>query len=241
LYLFVYKMNMTSQPTEICIMPTESRKRPTQQRKGYPGPVVDVSKKNWDITIPLISQIVIVAVAIIGCISAVTVAFLGSPVVPYLLPLTSTPTFTSVPPSDTPTHTAIPSATFTDTPTVVATLTPSETPTPSPTSTETPVPPKMVVVLWANKYGGNVPFTAQFSAADSYVQLPDGTKSYCTPSACTFTWAVYYADNQQAVATPMSWRETFASTFYRETLYYIQVTVCQGDICGSGQTQVEGR
>jgi hypothetical protein len=222
-------------------MPTESRKRPTQQRKSYPGPTQVEAKKDSNVTLVLISQIVLIVTAIIGCISAVTVAFLGSPVVPYLFPLTSTPTFTLVLPSDTPTHTAIPSATFTDTLTVVATLTPSETPTPSPTSTETPIPPKMVVVLWANKYAGNVPFTAQFSAADSYVQLPDGTKSYCTPSTCTFTWAVHYADNQQVIATPMPWRETFASTFYRETLYYIQVMVCQGDICGSGQTQVEGR
>ena len=152
-----------------------------------------------------------------------------------------TPTSVIFMPSDTPTFTAIPSATFTNMPFTTFTPVPSETFMPSPMPTETPIPPQMMIVLRANKYGGETPLNVQFSAEGSYVQSADGTKSYCTHSTCTYTWTVAYTNDQRIVATPRAWQETFAYNFSRRGLYYVKVTVCQGSICGSSNIQVEGR
>jgi hypothetical protein len=190
-----------------------------------------------------------IKVAIIGAAATVFVGFLGfGPISRWfeerLFP-SPTPTSVVVTLTDTPTNTITPSAAFTDTPSATFMPTPSEMPTPSATSTETPtatpVPPQMIVVTWANKYAGDVPLAIKFAAKNSYVQFADGTKSYCTPSTCTFTWSVEKAIPQNVIATPRLWQESFAYTFNKEGLYYVKVTVCQNGICGSSQIQIQGR
>lgn len=221
---------------------TRNAAKSSKRDKPETSPPREPQKNDQGLTVVVITQIAVVIVAVVGCLSAVTVALLDSPVVPRLLPPTSTipPTLTPV---DTPTDTAIPSATHTFMPSAEPTSTPYIIPTLTATLTpsDTPVPPRMVVIPWANKYGGEVPLKVQFSVRGSYVELADGTRSYCVPTTCSYTWSVLFTTMNQIVSTPKPWQETFAFTFNKKGLYHIEVTVCQGDICGSARIQVEGR
>lgn len=105
----------------------------------------------------------------------------------------------------------------------------------------TPAPPTMVVVLWANKYGGNLPLSVKLTAENSYMQFYDGTKIYCTSSICTFIWSVIDVNNNRIVATPTPGQESFTYTFYKQGLYFVRVTVCLGSNCSSTEIQFEGR
>ncbi|MBI5296954.1 MAG: hypothetical protein HY869_15845 [Chloroflexi bacterium] len=211
--------------------------------KGQATSAKETQKQDANVTITLIIQTAGIVIAVIGCLSAVTVALLDSPVVSQLLPPTSTIPPTLTPPVDTPPDTAVPSATHTFMPSAEPTSTPYIIPTLTATLTpsDTPVPPRMVVIPWANKYGGPVPLKVQFSVRGSYVELADGTRSYCAPSTCSYTWSVLFTTMNQIVSTPKPWQETFAFTFNKKGLYHIEATVCQGDICGSARIQVEGR
>lgn len=222
---------------------TRNAAKNSKRDKPETSPPQEPQKNDRGVTIVVITQIAVVIVAVVGCLSAVTVALLDSPVVPRLLPPTSTIPPTLTPPVDTPTYTAVPSATHTFMPSTEPTSTPYIIPTLTATLTpsDTPVPPRMVVIPWANKYGGEVPLKVQFSVRGSYVELEDGTRSYCTPSTCSYTWSVVFTTMNQIVSTPKPWQETFAFTFNKKGLYHIEVTVCQEEVCGSTRIQVEGR
>jgi len=201
----------------------------------------ETSKKDPVVTVALIAQTAGVVIAIIGCISAVLVALLDSPLITPLIPLTSTVTAsvtstgTAIPPTFTE---VLPSATWLSTETSIPSATATLTFTPSPT----PVPPKMVIKPWANRYGGEVPLNIQFSVNGSYVEFADGSRSYCSSGACRYTWSVFFVGLNRTIATPQPWQETFGFTFSRVGLYRVIVKVCQGDdICDEKEIQIEGR
>lgn len=178
-----------------------------------------------------------IIVAIIGILGTLaTVIFAFPPFIRWVDSVwfpSPTSTVTIAVPAAAATETLLPPATDNGTPFAF----PVETSIP----TFTPIPPRMVVVTWANKYAGDVPLTVKFSAEDSYMEFSDGSRAYCTPSTCTFVWSVFNVTLNGVVATPQSWRESFTYTFYKEGLYYVKVTVCQGGVCADGQIQVEGR
>jgi hypothetical protein len=103
--------------------------------------------------------------------------------------------------------------------------------------TETPVPPKMMVVVQANKRGGSTPLAVKFNAVDSFLQFVDGRQSKCDQYNCKYTWSIYDPD-KKIVGGPIEWRESYSYTFSRPGLYMVKVSICQGDVCGDGSITI---
>jgi hypothetical protein len=189
-----------------------------------------------------------ILVAAIGAAATVLAALIGSifafPPIQHWFETKMFPPTPTVTASVTSTETAIltvlsetPSATWFPTETVIPSVTSTLTFTPSPA----PVPPKMVIKPWANRYGGEVPFNIQFGVNGSYVEYADGERSYCSSSVCKYYWSVILVPSNKIIATPQPWQETFGFSFTKVGLYKVVVKICQENICGEYEFQVEGR
>lgn len=202
-----------------------------KDRRDQPAHVStqEAQKRDTNVAATIITQIAVVIVAAIGCISAVSVAFLNSPLVPRLFP--PTPTVALV--AETPTVTPIlPTVTFTPfnlpaTPTEVQLPSLTE---PLPTSTIEPAISKMTVILTASMEEGKSPLPVNFNARDSFVQFADGNVAACGSTGfCTFTWAIYR--DQKRVVAPFQGQGTFSYTFSGRGVYSVTVYVCREDTC----------
>ncbi|MFZ5878208.1 MAG: hypothetical protein ACOY0R_02445, partial [Chloroflexota bacterium] len=245
LFRHQYRIKSSSQPREVRIMTHRS----TPHAKPTSDSGIRRRKRQKKLNDAVIA-------AFIGAAATIIVAFLGFPPLIQLAQAKWFPTLTStVAVSATPTDTFTPSATCTETPYASVTPFPSETvvqvvtetisipptSTETSTSTSTPVPPKMVIETWANRYAGAVPLTVQFRVKESYVLFPDGSRSYCSLSACSYEWSVFFATSNKMVTTPQPWQDTFGFTFTNVGLYHVVVRVCQGKICGEAVIPIEGR
>ncbi len=202
---------------------------------------VDSSKKSVDqATLTSITQI---AVAIIGVIGTIAVAWLSyqaslpKPTPVAVLPSTPMPsataffTATAIIFTDTPSPTILPSLTST-TPT---TIVPSETITLLPQ-------PKLIVILAANKSTGNTPLKVKMDARESYLTAYDGQKYVCRNGPCSYSWKVYFNDQQVGKADNSG--GTFDYTFGKRGTYKVTVWVCRGRDkvdCGSGVIQITAK
>lgn len=202
-----------------------------KDRRNQPAhaSIQEVQKRDTNVTATLITQVAVVIVAAIGCISAVSVAFLNSPLVPRLFPPTSTVTLVVETPTMTP---ILPTITFTPfnlppTPTETQLIPLME---PLPTSTVEPAISKMTVILTASMEEGKSPLPVNFNARGSFVQFVDGSVAACgSTSFCTFTWAIYR--DQKRVVAPFQGQGTFSYTFSGKGVYSVTVYVCRVDSC----------
>lgn len=185
--------------------------------------------RDTNVMATIITQVAVVIVAAIGCISAVSVAFLNSPLVPRLFPPTSTATLVVETPAMTP---ILPTITFTPfnllpTPTETQLIPLTE---PLPTLTIEPTISKMTVILTASMEEGKSPLPVSFNARDSFIQFADGSVAACgSTSFCTFTWAIYR--DQKRVVAPFQGQGTFSYTFSGRGVYSVTVYVCRVDAC----------
>lgn len=203
-------------------MSRKTAKNQNQDRPAGEAPP-ETSKKDTTVTVALIAQTAGIVIAIIGCVSAVLVALLNSPLIPHLVPPTSTPALVS----ETPISTLIPLATA-ETP--FAETAPPSTETPIQVPTVEPAASTMTVILTASLTEGGSPLPVNFNARDTFVQFADGSVLACgTTSFCTYTWAVYR--NQKQVVAPFQGAGTFSYTFSGKGQYSVTVYVCRTTIC----------
>lgn len=203
-------------------MSRKTAKNQNQDRPAGEAPP-ETSKKDTTVTVALIAQTAGIVIAIISCVSAVLVALLNSPLIPRLVPPTSTPALVS----ETPVSTLIPLATA-EIP--FAETTPPSTETPTQVPTVEPAASTMTVILTASLTEGGSPLPVNFNARDTFVQFADGSVLACgTTSFCTYTWAVYR--NQKQVVAPFQGAGTFSYTFSGKGQYSVTVYVCRTTIC----------
>jgi hypothetical protein len=173
-------------------------------------------------------------IAIIGLIGTITVALIAFPPIQTWwnnrLNPTPTPIFFA-------TETFTPSAIEIPIFTLEITSTASPTETIQPTSTETPTltlsTQVMMAQLTTNASEGKVPFTVNFNAKSSYVDVQGGDDLFCTfENVCTYTWSVRLDGNN--VYGPTLGGSAFSYTFSSKGSYIVVVNVCRGktqDIC----------
>lgn len=189
-----------------------------------------------------------IIVAVIGAVSIIVAAWLGSPIIERLFPTnapSSTPTiFVSETPtlplatleSETP---ILPQATLeSDTPTFVF------TDTPLPTITVSPPPDvaeeQMTVVFFANPLDGKAPLRVNFNARESFVTLPDGNIIACGATRlCDYTFTVLSGGN--VVKTDGNTDGLYSYKFEKRGQYVVMVTVCRDQTCGGSRVTVTVR
>ncbi len=161
-------------------------------------------------------------------------ASLPKPTPTVIIPSTpipsSTPFFadTSIVFTDTPSPTILPSLTST----IPTTVVPSETITLLPQ-------PKLIVLLTTNKSTGNTPLKVKMDARESYLTAYDGQKYVCRNGPCSYTWKIYFNDQQVGKADNSG--GTFDYTFGKRGTYKVTVWVCRGRDkvdCGGGGIQI---
>lgn len=191
-----------------------------------------------------------IIVALIGAVSVIVAAWLGSPIIGRLFPTpapSSTPTPT-VYVSETPT---LPQATLeSETPILPQAPLESVTPTfvftdiPLPTFTASPPPDEaeeeMTVVFFGNPLDGKVPLRVNFNARESFVTFPDGSTIACgTTRLCDYTFKVVL--NGTTVATDSNTDGLYSYKFGKKGQYIVMVTVCRDETCGGSRVTVNVR
>jgi hypothetical protein len=107
----------------------------------------------------------------------------------------------------------------------------------TPTFTEMPTALKnsqiMFAQMTASASEGKVPFTVNFNAKSSYVDVQGGDDLFCTfENVCNYTWSVRLDGNN--VYGPTLGGSAFSYTFSSKGSYIIVVNVCRGktqEIC----------
>jgi hypothetical protein len=210
-------------------------KSDTKPRKKKAGSKNKLESAAW-------STIAQIGVALIGLIGTITVAWFSyksnhpDPLpIPTFTPtalLSPTPVFTDEPIrlTDMPSPVSLPSLTSTP----YITVPPTETAT-----IELSPAPKLIVLLTANKSAGNKPLKVKMDARESYLTTYDGQKYVCRNGPCSYSWRVYF--NDQQVGKADNSRGTFDYTFGKRGTYKVTVWICRGQDkvdCGSGAIQI---
>lgn len=175
-----------------------------------------------------------VLIAIIGLIGTITVALIAFPPIqnwwnnrlnPTPIPIFFiTETFTpSVP------ETPIFTLEFTSTTSPTETIMPPFIETPTTITNSQTMFPQMT----ASASEGKVPFTVNFNAKGSYVDVQGGDDLFCTfENVCNYTWSVRLDGNN--VYGPTLGGSAFSYTFSSKGSYIVVVNVCRGktqEIC----------
>ena len=182
-----------------------------------------------------------IAIAIIGVIGTITVAWLSYqanqhppteiPVAASIIATSSpAPTKTPIPVTETSPPIASPSSTSTITITVTAIETITLTPAPI-----------LIAFIDNDRSAGRPPLTVNFDARDSYLIASDGQQYPCRNGSCNYTWKVV-SDGQKLEKSQLNSSGKFQYTFGKRGKYLISVWICRGKDavnCGGNGIYIE--